>query len=384
MMRTMVFIFILSGLIMLGYGDFWTVKTPLSSSRHGTTGAAVCNAFFVVDGNGIAGENETFDPTVNSWRHRAHDPTGRTAVACAVVDNKIYVIGGLGGGSTNNMYDPNTDTWTLKASMPTGRYDLACVALNGKIYAIGGAGGSNVMEVYDPLTNTWDTCPPMPHGRTGLGAAAVNGKIYAIGGDGVNYNEVYDTTTHSWSTLAPMPTARGFMICLSMDSVIYAISGYGSGTHLTTNEMYDPRTNSWQTKTPILVPRKGPGSAVLRNKIYVAAGSNTSYLTECEEYTPDGYLDVVEEDYQILRDQDDFYAFMTSRQITLNFKGSSSAPVKITLYDIRGRSIDEWKVLNNRKINLHPRVDPSYSRGVYFLSIKSPSANITKKILCLE
>jgi len=385
MKMTTSFILFLIGSLVTGFADSWAVKMGLTTARHGTTGAAACNAFFVIDGNSGGGENETFDPAVNIWRHRTHDPVSRTAVACAVVDNKIYVIGGTSNSTTNNMYDPNTDTWTLKAPMPTGRYDLACVALNNKIYAIGGTGGNNVMEVYDPQTNTWATCPSMPHPRTGLGAAVINGKIYAIGGDGggfVSYNDVYDTTTHTWSTAAPMPTARGYMVCVAMDSVLYSISGYSGGNHVTTNEMYDPRTNTWQTKAPILVPRKGPGSAVLRNKIYVAAGSNSEYLTECEEYTPDGYVDAVEEEYQAVRDRNDYYARMDSRQVWLNFTGDLGQPVRVVLYDVCGRIVDEWRATSSRMVNLKPGNAGNYAGGVYLISVISPETRITKKIVC--
>jgi hypothetical protein len=272
--------------------------------------------------------------------------------------------------------------------MPTGRYDLACVALNNKIYAIGGNSGSpsNVMEMYDPQSNTWASCPSMPHARTGLGAAVIDGKIYAIGGEAggfVSYNDVYDTTTHTWSAAAPMPTPRGYFACAAMDTVFYAIGGYGNG-HLTVNEMYNPRTNTWQNKAPMIVPRKGPGCATLRNKIYVAAGSNSVYLTECEEYTPDGYVDVSEEEYQAARDRNDFYIFMTSRLITLNFKTSANAPVKITLYDISGRSVDEWEKTGVRQINLRPNDGSSYAQGVYILSVKSPGMVIKKKTICLK
>jgi N-acetylneuraminic acid mutarotase len=73
----------------------------------------------------------------------------------------LYVVGGEGnpGGSTgvfgqNEVYDPRLDSWTTVAPMPTPRHGIGAVAIDGRIYVPGGAtreglGAVAAVEAYD-------------------------------------------------------------------------------------------------------------------------------------------------------------------------------------------------------------------------------------------
>jgi N-acetylneuraminic acid mutarotase len=376
----------------LAAGDSWTVRAPMLTARHGVTSAPVCGAIFTIGGKGFGSDvavNEAFDPGWNNWRRRTDMPVARNGVSSGVVNNKVYVFGGTSNGSINCEYDPSPDTWTTKAPMPTERCEIASVTLGSKIYAIGGkiAGVTTpIMEIYDPATDTWTAGPSMPTSRSGASAAAVDGKIHVLGGCTttmffLNTHEVYDTLTHAWTTTDAMPTPRAFMACAAVDGIIYLISGYNGSTHQTRNDAFDTHNNTWLTKDPIPTPRKGAGCAVNGSKIYVIGGSNEEYLATCEEYTPD-IIGVEEGEDQAARDRNDFYARMTGRKISLDFKFPVSKSTRVTLLDISGRKVDEWERPMARNMTLRPNSGSDFPNGIYFLSVTTEGSRTVKKLVC--
>lgn len=60
---------------------------------------------------------------------------GRSTCQAAVLDNTIYVIGGFDGSKTTTSvecYDPSTDTWSHRADLPSARSGMS--VLNCDIY----------------------------------------------------------------------------------------------------------------------------------------------------------------------------------------------------------------------------------------------------------
>ncbi|MCY7706299.1 DUF1668 domain-containing protein [Bacillus safensis] len=177
------------------------------------------------------------------WKERAELPDARVGAVSEVYDGKIYVIGGTGPSkaysNTTYVYDPKLDKWSEKAGMKTGRMGAASVIVDDRIYVMGGRteqGLTNSVEVYNIKTDTWENSEDLPFelkiSAYNLYAGVIDNKIYVVG-----YN----------SSLKPERYNNTFS--------------------------YDTKTKEWTKKKKFTNEATAGNAVVVKNKLYVLAGS---------------------------------------------------------------------------------------------------------------
>ncbi|MFO7447655.1 MAG: kelch repeat-containing protein [Ignavibacteriaceae bacterium] len=284
----------------------WTQKKSLPKNyRNGA--AAACNGKIYFMGGYCESTPERFEKTnyeydtlTDTWEQKADIPSGRSNFALAAIDDKIYAIGGDPFSPQNEVYNVKTNSWKILAPMLTPRQHISCAVVNGNIYVIGGLVNvtdgsapsnwsyenvSNINEVYLTATDSWKELAPMPAKRHGAYLAAVDDKIFVIGGMGIKEDmwaalstvEMYDPETDKWETKASLPVPRdGFGIAV-INKEIYIIGGFGPEP-LNTVFVYDTESDTWKTTTDFPnMESVSPGSTVIKNRIYIAGGSDKDY-----------------------------------------------------------------------------------------------------------
>lgn len=135
---------------------------------------------------------------------------------------------------------------------------------------------------------TWTTGVPLPVAKSGGTLTKCGTKLYYIGGGSsvtVGSTDVYeyDPAAGTWTTKAPIPLALSAHGAGNWgDSVIFVVGGpyTGSGTNLNVY-YYRPASNTWGTISASLPSGQGRRShalAIWGNKIFMAAGYNTTFL----------------------------------------------------------------------------------------------------------
>jgi N-acetylneuraminic acid mutarotase len=198
--------------------DKWQKGKNMPTARGALTAQFVNDTLYAI-GGGVTGSmtqgnvstNEAYTPKNNSWSTKSPMPTSRHHLTSAAIGGDIYVIGGrqpLEEGplsknlGTNEMYDSSHDRWISKEQLPTSRSGLSAAVVNGSIYVLGGESTKGTFdnnERYDPTSNSWTIEQPMLSPRHGLAAVAIDEKIYVIaggpnpGGPGSDVNQIFHT-----------------------------------------------------------------------------------------------------------------------------------------------------------------------------------------------
>jgi len=287
----------------------WTTKAPMPTPRNGFGTAAVNGKIYAIGGSNSVSSwlavNEEYDPITNTWTTKAPMPTPRYGMVVVAVNNKIYAIGGaISPGELSNKveeYDPSLNTWLTKAPMPTARYHAAGSVINNKIYVVGGYKWvySTENEEYDPVNNSWVSKAPIPVSNFSFhqSGAAANNKMYISFlrtlDDFLPYNYEYDPAVNSWSAKSALPpTSQGNGSLASLNNKIFSFGGVAGPdalnlVYVNKTYLFDPILNTWTAEESMSTSRAGASTAVVNEKIYVIGGSNGSYLSTNEEYSPD-------------------------------------------------------------------------------------------------
>ena len=183
-----------------------------------------------------------------SWQvlKSANDIGGRSECGMAACNGKLYIMGG-GGPSAVEEFDPVTVTWSSKAATPVDMNHFQPVSYRHKVYVLEAFSGGGYPDqgnltnvyVYDTDKDAWTTGGSLPANRTraAAGGAVYNGKLYLVAG-----------IQH----------------------------GHSSGTTNMFDE-YDPATGQWKVLPDAPHIRDHCAAAVVKDKLYVAGGRNTSY-----------------------------------------------------------------------------------------------------------
>lgn len=143
-------------------------------------------------------------------------------------------------------------------------------------------------------TVAWAPLPSANLERTEVAAARIGNSIYVVGGflgDGRTTAAVerYDIRRRSWARVRSMPVGLNHATAAVYRGRLIVSGGYGDATGLSgpTNVLlrYNPRTNRWRRLPPAPTPRAAHAAAVIRNRLYIAGGSNdTGSLRSLEVY----------------------------------------------------------------------------------------------------
>jgi len=178
----------------------------------------------------------------------------------------------------------------VKTSNPIpNRGECGMAACNGKLYLLGG--GALPTEVYDPATNSWTAKANAPIDMNHFQPVAHQNKIYVLEAfTAGQYPEqpnlknvyIYDTQKDVWTEGGALPPERSRAAAgaaLYKDK-LYLVAGIQHGHTSGTNAMfdeYDPATNQWRALPDAPHIRDHCAAAVIKDKLYIAGGRNTSY-----------------------------------------------------------------------------------------------------------
>ena len=238
---------------------------------------------------------------------------GRSECGLATVNGKIYLIGGDGPAATVEMLDPQTKTWTAKAMAPVIMHHFQAVPYNDKIYVLDAfSGGSFPKQVsmanvysYDTKKDEWnkEVEIPVSRRRAGAGAAVYNGKIYLVCGitnghlSGTNNMfDVYNPQTNTWDSLPGAPHIRDHCMAAVVKDKLYVVGGRNTSYRDPDNKItffsqtlldvdcYDFSTGKWSTPDAKLPLGSGGGALVnFNNKLYYMGGERA---TDTERNAP--------------------------------------------------------------------------------------------------
>lgn len=295
------------------YADgYVSMRTSMSTARHGLAVVAVNNKIYAIGGQtaaygGYSNVVEEYDPTADAWTKKANMPVAKSYFGYFVYSNKVYVLGGFNGSylSSVEVYDPVSDTWVSKGNiLPTARKSLTVTLdpTSGKAYAIGGYHGGylNTVHEFDPETFTFIQKPNITTRRSDHVAFYYDGKIYVESGIAGGLDTVYTeeqyhvatgVTTNGGAPRTFMANAAG----VTIEDRFIGIGGRTSGeaieyttemTHSSLQQPNDELTAWYITKSQMNVARAGHGAAVLNGKVYMAGGVNSNsvfaYLEELD------------------------------------------------------------------------------------------------------
>ena len=92
--------------------------------------------------SGVAGDNEGYNATTNSWSSLTGDPTSRVATCNGVIGAALYNAGGTGEAATavtaNDSFNLAKNKWTSKAPIPLAVAAAGSAVYKGQLYCFGG------------------------------------------------------------------------------------------------------------------------------------------------------------------------------------------------------------------------------------------------------
>jgi N-acetylneuraminic acid mutarotase len=279
-----------------------TVNT--CTNRHENAMVAIGNQLVLVGGRGIKAV-ETFDLKTKIWTKRAETPLEFNHFQAIAYHGELWVMGAFIGGyphekpvSTIYIFNLEKNEWRKGAEIPAERLrgSAGVFVYQDKIYMVCGIqdghwdGHVAWLDEFDPATGLWQKLADAPHTRDHIQAVVVDDRIYLAAGRRSTAKtnqvltlteaavDVYDFKTKSWTTLPEslnLPTLRAGSSNVVLGKKIYVIGGESASqteSHADV-EVFDTKTQSWTKNPKLQKGRHGTGAAVVKKKIYTAAGS---------------------------------------------------------------------------------------------------------------
>jgi N-acetylneuraminic acid mutarotase len=234
-----------------------------------------------------------------------NDIPGRSECGMAACNGKLFVLGG-GGPSAVEAFDPVTAAWSSKAKTPVDMNHFQPVSYQHKIYVLEAFSGGDYpnqgnlknVYIYDTDKDSWTTGGSLPaaRSRAAAGAALYNGKLYLVSGiqhghssGTTNMFDEYDPATDQWKALPDAPHIRDHCAASVIKDKLYVAGGRNTSYHEPNNFMsffsktvlevdcYDFKTGQWSTLAAKLPLGSGGGSMVnLRDKLYYMGGERAT------------------------------------------------------------------------------------------------------------
>ena len=229
---------------------------------------------------------------------------GRSECGMAACNGKLYLVGG--GALPTEVFDPATLTWSSKAKAPVDMNHFQPVSYQNKIYVLEAFTGGvypdqpNLKNVYiyDTDKDVWTQGGSLPaeRSRAAAGAALHNGKLYLVAGiqhghssGTTNMFDEYDPKTDQWKALPDAPHIRDHCAASVIKDKLYIAGGRNTSYHEPNNFMsffgktvlevdcYDFKTGQWSTLAARLPLGSGGGSMVnLDDKLYYMGGERAT------------------------------------------------------------------------------------------------------------
>ncbi|CAN5447235.1 kelch repeat-containing protein [soil metagenome] len=345
-----------------------------------------------------------YDPGTNSWTQKANFPGAarRDAVGFSI-GTKGYV--GTGIDNADSFlgliyadfweYNPGTNVWTAKANYPgnfgNGVYFATGFSILNKGYICGGkVGPANILDElweFTPSTNSWLQKANYPAGNRYGGVAFTIGNYgyFGTGTDEAVLNTnfyKYDPIANTWTAIANFPSSARFS-CSA-----FSISGKGymmfgtDGGYKDELWQYDPAYNFWFPKASI------PGGArrasiafSIGGKGYAGTGKGpTGTRKDFWEYLPSITVGMDEHTEDVFVS---VYPNPIIENATIQISEQIYNADKNLFYDIinlQGKIIQSEKMTAST-VNINAS---NYSKGIYFIAIRSFETKIASKKIILQ
>lgn len=246
---------------------------------------------------------DVLDTKTNTWVNKGETPLEMHHFQAISYNDEIYVVGAFTAQYPHEkpishiyIYNPKKDEWRKGAEIPRKRGSAGAVVYQNKIYVACGIqdghwdGHVKWFDEYDPKTDKWKTLPDAPRARDHVSATVANNKLYLAGGRRshaaikkvfeltIPEVDVFDFKTNAWSTLpasANIPTERAGCSAITLHGKVIIMGGESSAQHTAHNEVeaLNLRNNTWEKLPAMQSTRHGTGAAIIKGKIYTAAGS---------------------------------------------------------------------------------------------------------------
>jgi N-acetylneuraminic acid mutarotase len=344
---------------------------------------------------------EVYDPEEDKWNQETELSSNRTHAAACIYNDEIYVLGGSSTESVNpqkivEVYDLKSKNWTRKEDMLTKKMNSVAITYNNKIYTVGGQANNGLknLEEYDPESGEWSRKADMIVKRALLFACVVNEKFYAFGGGsyaGLSKKvEKYDPVANVWAEHTQMSLAKRSMGgCVIGDSVII-VGGTTSNNLCSDVELYNTNDDTWHNLPCLPSNRVALCAASIGNKIYAIGGSKRGW-----PYKPLGTTEVLDLSKVTAINSGDKqpatfnlhqnYPNPFNSSTTIEFKMPEAANVKISIYDINGKLIEELinepRSAGSNFVTWNPVNIPS---GIYFYRVKAGDYSAVKKCILMK
>ncbi|MEP7280165.1 MAG: kelch repeat-containing protein [Bacteroidota bacterium] len=240
------------------------------------------------------------------WRivQTKNEIPNRGECGMASCNGKLYLLGG--GALSTQSFDPATLSWSARAAVPVDMNHFQPVSYQHKIYVLEAftAGvypnqpNLKTVYIYDTDKDSWLQGGHLPEDRrrAAAGAALYNGKLYLVAGiqhghstGTTNMFDEYDPQTGRWKVLPDAPHIRDHCTAAVVKDKLYVVGGRNTSYHEPGNFMsffgktvletdcYDFATGRWSTLTAKLPLGSGGGAMVnLHDQLYYMGGERAT------------------------------------------------------------------------------------------------------------
>lgn len=337
----------------------WSAETPMLQARAAPAAAVLDGKIYVMGGVGQAGQvlgsAEVFDPQTGTWRYIEELRDAVAGAAAVAYNGRILLMGGreAGGDVSDDVaaYDPSEDDWDSFQHLQVERQGLGAVVLDGMVYAAGGTSESgsflNVCEYYDARDDDWRLSDTwlLDRARASFGIAEVGGAAYFAGGFSalgpLNLFQRYAPGYEGIETLPPMAMARGGLAFAADDQGhLYAIGGRSPANQvLASVERFDIAANRWEPFASLETAREDAVAVFAGGTLYVIGGRDAfgAALSSVEvlRLSTAGEGAAEPSAFRLEAPHPNPFAGWT----TLAFELAEPGPVRLAVYDVRGREV---------------------------------------------
>lgn len=345
----------------------------------------------VMGGGGASGATDVhyrYDPATNKWDTLAPVPYKAQQPAGITLAGRIHYFGGgfPNSGSpvaSHYSYNPVTNTWRKETNLTAARAIHYAVELNDTLYSLAGQGMKQLFEAYDTLSKKWIKRADLLDDSYWYGAhLSSHGKIYRFGGGGFSSPKldahVYDPKTKAWTVLPEMPDRSHAISGTALGDSIYLAGGYALSTEVDKVWVYNIKTQTYTAGLKLPQARNYHKLVTIGKCIYSVGGNNNANANmplSLIRYCPSSSSGIYNTDKSLEKTL--IKTFPDKIEIELSSDQSGS---KITLIDMSGKVVFSQLPLPN-ELHHFEIFTGNFGNGIYVLSITTPSASFTKRVV---
>lgn len=345
----------------------------------------------VIGGGGASGATDVhyrYDPATNKWDTLAPVPYKAQQPAGTTLAGRIHYFGGgfPNSGSpvaSHYSYNPVTNTWRKETNLTAARAIHYAVELNDTLYSLAGQGMKQLFEAYDTISKKWINRADLLDDSYWYGAhLSTHGKIYRFGGGGFSSPKldahVYDPKTKAWSVLPEMPERSHAISGSALGDSIYLAGGYALSTEVDKVWVYNIKTETYTAGLKLPQARNYHKLVTIGKCIYSVGGNNNANANmplSLIRYCPSSSSGI-DNAYKSL-EKTLIKTFPDKIELELS---PNEAGALITLIDMTGKVVFSYLPLANELGHFEILTD-NFCNGIYVLSITTPSASFTKRVV---